>query len=127
MYQLNIRYTKGQSNIPSGHKIWQHLPFQGPPKCSQTGIFGLKIYHLATLYVDRARARGRMQTRIWGKKQFVNIKENRADPGVCQGDRMSLWKNRPNCFFFAQNLHITFTVETWATFVIFKNYQMKCK
>jgi hypothetical protein len=27
----------------------QHLPLQGPPKFTQIGIFGLKIYHLATL------------------------------------------------------------------------------
>jgi hypothetical protein len=27
----------------------QHLPFKGPPKFTQTGIFGLKTNHLATL------------------------------------------------------------------------------
>jgi hypothetical protein len=26
-------------NIPSGHKIFQHFPFQGPPKYTQIGIF----------------------------------------------------------------------------------------
>jgi hypothetical protein len=30
-------------------KIYQHLPLQDPPKFTQNGIFGLKIYHLATL------------------------------------------------------------------------------
>jgi hypothetical protein len=30
-------------------KIYQHFPFKGPPKFTQIGIFGLKIYHLATL------------------------------------------------------------------------------
>jgi hypothetical protein len=29
--------------------IHQHLPFQHPTKFTQIGIFGLKIYHLATL------------------------------------------------------------------------------
>jgi hypothetical protein len=29
--------------------MYQPFPFQGPPKFSQIGIFGLKIYHLATL------------------------------------------------------------------------------
>jgi hypothetical protein len=27
----------------------QHFSFQGPQKFTQTGIFGLKKYHLATL------------------------------------------------------------------------------
>jgi hypothetical protein len=35
-------------NIPNGHKIYQHFPFQGPPKFTQMGIFGLKN-HLASL------------------------------------------------------------------------------
>jgi hypothetical protein len=30
-------------------KIYQHYPFQGPPIFTQVGIFGMKIYHLATL------------------------------------------------------------------------------
>jgi hypothetical protein len=36
-------------NIPCGHIIFQPLPFPGPPKFTQIGIFGIKIYHLATL------------------------------------------------------------------------------
>jgi hypothetical protein len=41
-------------NIPFGRKIdkmaikYQHLPLQDLPKITQIGIFGLKIYHLAT-------------------------------------------------------------------------------
>jgi hypothetical protein len=35
--------------IPKGRKIYQHFPFQGPPKHTQIGIFGLKINHMATL------------------------------------------------------------------------------
>jgi hypothetical protein len=49
MYQSARGYIKWQSNIPNGHKIYQHFPFKGPPKCTQSGIFGLKKYHLATL------------------------------------------------------------------------------
>jgi hypothetical protein len=45
-YQQAIKYNQ---YIPNGRKIYQHLPFQGPPICIQIGIFGLKIYHLATL------------------------------------------------------------------------------
>jgi hypothetical protein len=29
--------------------MYQNFPFQGPPKYTQIGIFGLKINHLATL------------------------------------------------------------------------------
>jgi hypothetical protein len=33
---------------PNGHKLYQHLPSQHPPKFTQNGIFGLKTNHLAT-------------------------------------------------------------------------------
>jgi hypothetical protein len=36
--------------IPNGYKIYQHFPFQLPPKYNQIGIFGLEINHLATLH-----------------------------------------------------------------------------
>jgi hypothetical protein len=49
IYQVTIKYTEWTQNIPNGHKIYQHLPFQDPPKFTQFGIFGLKIYHLAAL------------------------------------------------------------------------------
>jgi hypothetical protein len=42
-------YQNGVKNIPNDHKICQHLPLQCPPKFTQIGIFGLKIYRLATL------------------------------------------------------------------------------
>jgi hypothetical protein len=47
--QMVVKCTKWQYYIPNDHKIYQHFPFQGPPKCTQIGIFGLKINHLATL------------------------------------------------------------------------------
>jgi hypothetical protein len=43
--------TKWPSGKPNGHKIYQHLPFEDRIKFTQVGIFGLKIYHLATLYL----------------------------------------------------------------------------
>jgi hypothetical protein len=49
MYQTAIRNTKWLSNIPNGHRIYQHFTFQGPPKYTQIAIFGLKRNHLATL------------------------------------------------------------------------------
>jgi hypothetical protein len=57
IYQIATKYTKWPYNISNGHKIdqmtikylHQHLPLQGPPKCIQITIFGLKINHLTTL------------------------------------------------------------------------------
>jgi hypothetical protein len=40
-------------NVKNGHYVNmyvdQHLPLLDPPNFNQTGIFGLKIYHPATL------------------------------------------------------------------------------
>jgi hypothetical protein len=49
LYEIALNYTKWTLNIPNGHKIYQHLPFKGPPKFTQICIFGLKTNHLATL------------------------------------------------------------------------------
>jgi hypothetical protein len=52
LYQMSIKYNKRLGpfyNGPSFHKIYPHLPLQDPPKFTQTGIFGLKTNHLATL------------------------------------------------------------------------------
>jgi hypothetical protein len=53
---MTNRYTKWPSNIPIGRKIYRMavkyiniIRLQDPPKFIQIGIFGLKIYHLATL------------------------------------------------------------------------------
>jgi hypothetical protein len=46
---MTTNYTKWPWILPNGHKIYQHLPFKGPPKFTQVGIFGLKTNHLATL------------------------------------------------------------------------------
>jgi hypothetical protein len=55
-YQITIKYTQWPQNIqmavnrPNGNKMCQHLPLLDPPKCTQIGIFGLKMCHLATLH-----------------------------------------------------------------------------
>jgi hypothetical protein len=59
---MGEKYTKLPQNIPNGHKIYkmalketechkidQHLPLQDRPIFTQIGIFGLRVYHLATL------------------------------------------------------------------------------
>jgi hypothetical protein len=41
----NVRNTY----VLNVHRVYKHFPFQVPPKFTQIGILGLKIYHLATL------------------------------------------------------------------------------
>jgi hypothetical protein len=40
---------------PNSHKIYQHLSQQDTPKFTQIGIFGLKLYNLATLVSTECR------------------------------------------------------------------------
>jgi hypothetical protein len=49
IYQITTNYTKWPKNRPNGHKIYQHVPKQDPPKFTQIGIFVLKTNHLANL------------------------------------------------------------------------------
>jgi hypothetical protein len=44
--------------ISSGHRLYRPFPFPGPPKFTQIGILGLKIYHLANLQVFPATYNG---------------------------------------------------------------------
>jgi hypothetical protein len=50
-YQMTIKYNTRPYYIPNGYKIYKHFPFQDPPKTIPIVIFGLKMYHLATLFV----------------------------------------------------------------------------
>jgi hypothetical protein len=44
-----MEQTKWPQNRPNGHKIYQHFPFQGPPKSTHIVNFGKKLCNLATL------------------------------------------------------------------------------
>jgi hypothetical protein len=55
-YQMVTDYTKCPKYILNCHRAYQPFQFQGPRKFTQIGIFGLKIYHLATLIPDRKKA-----------------------------------------------------------------------
>jgi hypothetical protein len=45
-------YTKWQHNMPKWHKIYQmEVTISRYSKNTQIGIFGMKIYHLATRYI----------------------------------------------------------------------------
>jgi hypothetical protein len=45
----DLKITKWPQNITKGHNVYQHIPFQGPHKYTNIGVFGMKIYNLATL------------------------------------------------------------------------------
>jgi hypothetical protein len=55
MYQLNTKCTKWSQSIPNVRKIFQmaikYSSIFPSPKFAQLGIFGLKINHLATLFL----------------------------------------------------------------------------
>jgi hypothetical protein len=53
------------------YKYGQPFPFQGPPKFTQIGIFGLKIYHLATLH--RAGKVAKMYSLTARKKKTFKV------------------------------------------------------
>jgi hypothetical protein len=44
MIQLAIKYPNQPLNISNGHKVYQNVQFQGPPKYTQNRIFGMKIH-----------------------------------------------------------------------------------
>jgi hypothetical protein len=61
---MDVKYFQWPSNRPNGHKIYQDLPYQDPPKFTKIDIFGLKTNHLATLFVvDVETARWRQKKR----------------------------------------------------------------
>jgi hypothetical protein len=63
--------------------MYQHFPFQGLPKYIQRGIFGMKIYHLATLiqptFFQNSRAKnkcGMHSSLIWRSRQQMATLSN---------------------------------------------------
>jgi hypothetical protein len=49
IYQMTTKFTKWPQNTPNDHNIYHCFPFQGPLKCTRIGIFGIQLFHLATL------------------------------------------------------------------------------
>jgi hypothetical protein len=49
IYQISIK-------IPNGHKIHRSFPIKVLSKCNKIWIFGMQIYHLATLTKSRSKA-----------------------------------------------------------------------
>jgi hypothetical protein len=59
-YKHKPNFRNGR-NGRNGYWIYQPFPFSGPPKITQIGIFGLKIYPLATL-AGRERQKTKLET-----------------------------------------------------------------
>jgi hypothetical protein len=55
--KIITKYTKSPENRPNVYTMYNNLPLQDPPKRTQIGIFGLKIYHLATLILNTHQAK----------------------------------------------------------------------
>jgi hypothetical protein len=80
LYLITANCTKLPRNIPNGRKI--QFPFQGPPKYTQIGIWGMKINHLATLEPSSKHPKGfltepfqlrviQFVTQVWGWVDWV--------------------------------------------------------
>jgi hypothetical protein len=50
---MAIRHNKRPSFAPNGLGIYRPFQFQGPPKFTPIGNFGLKVNHLANLVIGR--------------------------------------------------------------------------
>jgi hypothetical protein len=68
--EICTKSSKTKIHITSGHRKYQHFPYQGPPKYTQIGICGLKINHLATLVSTVAR----QAIRFWLSFTRITIK-----------------------------------------------------
>jgi hypothetical protein len=85
------RLTFHRRTIPNGGKINQHLPLQDPTKFTQIGIFGLKIYHLATL-IERTKL-------FHGPKNF--------QPQISDTNPNTEWQARTCSSQFSEPLFVT--------------------
>jgi hypothetical protein len=68
IYQMATTFTKWPYFIPNGHKIYQHFPHKDPLKFTQIVIFGLKIYHLATLLSSFLKNSDILYRQIWSNE-----------------------------------------------------------
>jgi hypothetical protein len=51
---MEVKFTKWTFKYPNDHKLCPNLPFHGLQELTKVGIFGLEMFHLATLYPLRA-------------------------------------------------------------------------
>jgi hypothetical protein len=57
--------------------VYQHLSLQDPPKFTQIEIFGLKIYHLATLAATRKKV---FEFNVWREEKAIAGKQMMLPP-----------------------------------------------
>jgi hypothetical protein len=75
-------------------KIYQHLLLQDPRKFTQIGIFGLKIYHLATLLTVVKISMARMQhthALLRQLKKDCDRKKVHLNRRYCDSQRHPIW------------------------------------
>jgi hypothetical protein len=83
LYQIAIYYTKWSYIIPNGRKIYQHFPFIGLPKFTQIDIFGLRINHLATLFLSNFQ-RNLVMLKITSVSYSFGKKTNEEETDICK-------------------------------------------
>jgi hypothetical protein len=83
---MALKYTKWPYNTPNVRKTYQHLPLHDPQKLTQVGIFGLKIFHLATLLWKTAPS---LYTQKRALPLLTNIPPKHSDTYVRNNFRIS--------------------------------------
>jgi hypothetical protein len=121
MYQFAIKYNIWPQNRQNNTKKYQNLPFQDLPKFSQIWIFGLKIYHPATLvarpkkyfFINGAKGKGSRKPLSFLYIHTTGMK--RKDTAVAPRKRNSCDGRGVNqgCQIFLGTLHIPKIYKTY--------------
>jgi hypothetical protein len=100
---MGIKYKKWPQTTPNGHRIYQLFPLKGPPKYTRIGIFGMKVNHLATLYLGAKQCTTRVTIKILKMPMtcmiFMRYIVRKTSPGISRGWRcvkMSISKLPPS-------------------------------
>jgi hypothetical protein len=104
--------TKWPENLLYGHKIYHHLPLKYPPKFTQIGTFGLKMYHLATL------AAGRPCPKLTYFQLLLVKIRCRTKSAECPSQKFAFKAARPDWAIFRRLGDVFFL--SWAQFLVQK-------
>jgi hypothetical protein len=114
--RMTTAYTKYPYSRLNGHKIYQHLPLQGPSRFAQFGIFGLKIYHLATRYLSMRQ----MRNATISSDCSQNLNGNAVKVQICQNGLVGRQLNvtRFLCLFLGFFFHLCSIFSTHSNFIV---------
>jgi hypothetical protein len=88
----------------NGHNRYRHFPCQGRPKFTQIGIFGLKIYHLATLGRSLAIRSFRFYAYLKDNPNISYFKIYQVFLGICSNQfLLCIPKANPSCTYVQKN------------------------